>query len=103
MYEEQEGSEKFEVKIYMKWILYMFCLTCVHSNRMRWYSKIFERLSQCSQMAQDAVLAFRRGKMLEVQIKLETYIFILNSSFSCHSSQLGEANTNKIKHDFHPE
>ena len=32
-----------------------------------------------------------------------TSIFILNFPHPSHSSQLGEAHTNEVKHDIHPE
>ena len=54
-------------------------------------------------MVYGAWLAFERSNKLVVQIQLETYIFILNFSLPSCSSQLGEARTNEIKHDIHPE
>ena len=38
-----------------------------------------------------------------VRFPADAYIFILIFSFTFRSSQLGEAYTNEIKHDIHPE
>ena len=78
-----------------------YIITCWFIH-MPWWCKTFKQnsISQSARSLSFMRWVSLRCRRLLVQILLERYAFILNSSFPSSSSQLGEAGTNEIKHEF---
>ena len=74
----------------------------VDFNNIRWYCKTHFSSSVRLPRSQMRCVSFRGMHRAWVRIALETH-FISNFSLPSRSSLVGEARTNEIKHDIHPE